>query len=445
MRLRSAVFPALLAALAVAPVAPAAEVDVQDSSRWVRVRAADGELNKLTLSHDAGTVTVGDATADLNAGSGCAQVGPREVTCAVTGGAPRVEASLGDGDDEVTVLGALPVKLDGDEGDDTLRGGDGADKLDGGPGADHLDGGAGVDDYEGGGGDDEIRARDSLRETVLCEGGADAVLADLEDEVGADCESVDKPLPPSGMDPVQPEKPAQPKDDKPAPGSPSPVDPDPSADGPATPDKPDTPERPAGPVTPDPAVFVPQPGRAVAVAVKSGTVLARKPGSDEFVPFDPTRPVPVGTVLDAREGVLTLTAAADLHGGTQAADFTGGRFRVAQEQAATMTTELRMTGGSFKHCRRAKARGAVAYAAGRRKRAVRKLWGSGKGRFRTRGRNSAATVRGTIWTVEDRCNGTLTRVTRGVVVVENLRSGRTKVVRAGEKHFVRRAKKRRRG
>jgi hypothetical protein len=47
-------------------------------------------------------------------------------------------------------------------------------------------------------------------------------------------------------------------------------------------------------------------------------------------------------------------------------------------------------------------------------------------------------VRGTVWTVADRCDGTLTRVSRGVVVVENLRTGRRKVVRAGESHFVRR-------
>ena len=47
-------------------------------------------------------------------------------------------------------------------------------------------------------------------------------------------------------------------------------------------------------------------------------------------------------------------------------------------------------------------------------------------------------MRGTVWTVEDRCDGTLTRVTRGVVVVENLRTGRTKVVRAGQSHLVRR-------
>ena len=42
----------------------------------------------------------------------------------------------------------------------------------------------------------------------------------------------------------------------------------------------------------------------------------------------------------------------------------------------------------------------------------RKLWGDGKGKFRTRGQYAAATVRGTKWLVQDSCSGTLTRVTR---------------------------------
>jgi hypothetical protein len=50
---------------------------------------------------------------------------------------------------------------------------------------------------------------------------------------------------------------------------------------------------------------------------------------------------------------------------------------------------------------------------------VRRLWGDGYGRFRTAGRYSAATVRGTRWLVEDRCDGTVTRVKRGQVAVED--------------------------
>ena len=45
----------------------------------------------------------------------------------------------------------------------------------------------------------------------------------------------------------------------------------------------------------------------------------------------------------------------------------------------------------------------------------RRLWGDGKGKFRTKGKHSAATVVGTKWLVEDRCDSTLTRVVRGKV------------------------------
>ena len=50
---------------------------------------------------------------------------------------------------------------------------------------------------------------------------------------------------------------------------------------------------------------------------------------------------------------------------------------------------------------------------------MRRLWGKGHGRFRTSGHYSAATVRGTKWLMEDRCDGTVTRVVRGTVEVED--------------------------
>jgi Ca2+-binding RTX toxin-like protein len=392
VRLGTAVFAFLLGLLALAPVASAADVNAQDPSRWVRVKANDGEVNRLTLSRADDVVTVSDAGADVVAGSGCEQVGPREVRCVIAGGEPRVDASLGDGDDEATVLGALQVKLDGEDGNDTLNGGDADDRLDGGDGDDRLAGGPGVDGYEGGEGNDTIHARDSVRESVLCGGGQDAGDADIEDDVAADCEDVSKPLPPPSLvDPAAPPAPA--------------------------------------------------PGESVAVAVKAGTVLVRTPGASTFTALDPSRPVPVGTVFDTRAGTITLTAASGTAGATQTADFKGGRFSVAQAPGAVVT-DLRMSGGSFAACPRATARAAVARSAASRRRVVRKLWGSGKGRFRTRGRSSSATVRGTVWEVIDRCDGTLTRVRSGVVVVANRRTGRTKVVKAGESFLVRRRARR---
>jgi hypothetical protein len=68
---------------------------------------------------------------------------------------------------------------------------------------------------------------------------------------------------------------------------------------------------------------------------------------------------------------------------------------------------------------------------------IRRLRGNTRGRFRTRGRHSAATVRGTIWTVEDRCDGTLTKVRRGRVAVRDFRLRKTIVVRAGKSYLAR--------
>ena len=66
-----------------------------------------------------------------------------------------------------------------------------------------------------------------------------------------------------------------------------------------------------------------------------------------------------------------------------------------------------------------------------------KLWGSGKGKFRTNGKYSAATVRGTIWLVQDQCNGTLTKVTRGTVQVRDFKRKKTITVKAGHSYLAR--------
>ena len=68
---------------------------------------------------------------------------------------------------------------------------------------------------------------------------------------------------------------------------------------------------------------------------------------------------------------------------------------------------------------------------------TRKLWGDGKGAFRTTGKYSAATVRGTKWLVQDSCAGTLTRVTQGSVTVRRTGGGPTRIVRAGKRLLVR--------
>lgn len=52
-------------------------------------------------------------------------------------------------------------------------------------------------------------------------------------------------------------------------------------------------------------------------------------------------------------------------------------------------------------------------------------------------RRYPASVRGTAWRVHERCDGTLTRITSGSVLVTDLTKDRTVVVRAGRSHLAR--------
>jgi hypothetical protein len=79
-------------------------------------------------------------------------------------------------------------------------------------------------------------------------------------------------------------------------------------------------------------------------------------------------------------------------------------------------------------------KGKVVAAARKRSRA---LWGNGHGRFRTRGRSSSATVRGTEWYSKDTCKGTETRVVRGTVIVNDFGKKKNVTVKAGKKYFAR--------
>jgi hypothetical protein len=72
---------------------------------------------------------------------------------------------------------------------------------------------------------------------------------------------------------------------------------------------------------------------------------------------------------------------------------------------------------------------------------TRKLWGSGKGSFRTTGTYSAATIRGTTWLVQDTCTSTLTKVTQGVVSVRDNVKHKTKIIRAGHSYTAHAKKK----
>ncbi len=180
----------------------------------------------------------------------------------------------------------------------------------------------------------------------------------------------------------------------------------------------------------------------VALPAKSARASAAVPGlkGKNFVPVSGLRQLPVGSFLDTRKGTVRLTSARNTAGKTQTGDFTAGVFQVLQsrKRSAKGLTELRLKGSSFKRC--TARRSGRAQAAGRRrlsKRAIRRLRSKATGRFRTRGRHSSATVRGTSWTTTDRCDGTLTKVTRGRVDVRDFRRKKTIRLRRGKSYLAR--------
>ena len=97
--------------------------------------------------------------------------------------------------------------------------------------------------------------------------------------------------------------------------------------------------------------------------------------------------------------------------------------------------------GKLENCAKKSKRASTAA----RKRKGRRLWGKGKGRFRTRGKRSSALVRGTTWLVEDRCDGsTLTRVAEGTVTVRDFGRRKNVTVKKGKRYVAKAPKKRKR-
>jgi hypothetical protein len=160
--------------------------------------------------------------------------------------------------------------------------------------------------------------------------------------------------------------------------------------------------------------------QAVVAAPAKGTITVKRPGANAYVELDAAAGIPLGSTVDAKQGAVRITTPRG------AAEFSEGIFRLTQVGGITVLTLTE----PLAPCAKGRA------SAARRKAKSRKLWGKGKGAFRTAGKYSAATVRGTTWLVQDSCAGTLTRVTQGAVTVRDQVRGKTVVVRAGKRYLA---------
>jgi hypothetical protein len=186
--------------------------------------------------------------------------------------------------------------------------------------------------------------------------------------------------------------------------------------------------------------------RSFTVAPVSGTVRvqaaassARVSGSARaasagFVELRSPRTLPIGSTVDTLRGTARVTTATHSVGRTQSGVFRGSAFVVDQNRLGL--TRLHPIDRKGIVC----AGSTRATAAARRhlsKQLLARLHSESSGNFVIDARDSAASERGTVWEVRDQCDGTLTRVFQGVVVVLEYHSGRNITLRAGMRYLAR--------
>jgi Ca2+-binding RTX toxin-like protein len=158
----------VLVGLAASPAALASTVTVTGGNT-VRVLESGSEVNRVTVSYDAGMdlYDVVDSAANLTPNGACTAVNAHTATCPGTGIKTISVDTDAQADSIGMDLGTIPStvtgSLDGGPGDDsisghgTLTGGTGKDAITGSPLADNVRGSSGNDTIDAGDGPDDIQ------------------------------------------------------------------------------------------------------------------------------------------------------------------------------------------------------------------------------------------------------------------------------------------------
>jgi hypothetical protein len=169
-----------------------------------------------------------------------------------------------------------------------------------------------------------------------------------------------------------------------------------------------------------------------------------------FIPLTEARQIPFGSILEASKGVAKITTAttASPKGKVQFGDFGAGIFKLLQARKQHGLTELSVidnhSARQFCASTGKGKKAAIAARAGGHpsSKVLGRLSANSHGHFTGRGQYSAATVRGTTWSVQNRCDGTLTHVVRGVVSVRDFRKRKTITLFTGQSYLARAPAKR---
>jgi sugar lactone lactonase YvrE len=176
----------------------------------------------------------------------------------------------------------------------------------------------------------------------------------------------------------------------------------------------------------------PEARRTVGVTPFGGTVRVRPRATTTFISLREADLAPNESVVDATRGSVDLTVRAPDSSAEATARLSGGKVLVVQPIADTAVADLRLNGPL--RCS-ARAIAGRATESARKKKAKkrppsRRVRVKVRGRYRTTGRYAVAVANGTAWTITDRCDRTIIRVTEGAVTVRDLRLRRNVRVKA---------------
>ncbi len=193
-----------------------------------------------------------------------------------------------------------------------------------------------------------------------------------------------------------------------------------------------------GPADPRP----PKEGKRATLVPKRGRVLVNPPGPGGFRRLVEGETLAIGTKVDARKGRVVLIT--DYNGRLQRMLFYDGRFKIGQKRGRRPIVQVKLIGKLDCSNRRVAADGGRTVDAAERKRRGkgRRLWGKGKkGKYKSKGKRGSATVRGTKWLTNDRCDGS-TRFTlkRGKLQIDDFgKRGKRNAVLKGKGQYTAKA------
>jgi hypothetical protein len=187
-------------------------------------------------------------------------------------------------------------------------------------------------------------------------------------------------------------------------------------------------------------VFVELPvGARLSLAGPLDAVFASLHKGSAFIPLTEARQIPVGSTLETTHGVVQLTTATASVSKTQFGDFGGGIFKLLQNRKMKGLTELNIINNhSPKQVCATLGKRAQTASKHLSNKVLGQLNSNDHGKFTTRGQYSAATVRGTVYSVTNQCAGTLTKVTRGIVSVRDFHRRKTITLFTGQ-HYLAKA------